>query len=208
LTPYLKGVMVILPGLFFLALSGCGAAKGGAVSPGPPPRSNVRMVERAFREALGEMELTGGRPGEVLCVVDGGHEAADLLRTVVVEELVGCGFTVVEGGKPVPELRCRVDTLSVTLSVDRSGNGSGRILRRCIAGIRAVYVDVDGSRRVYRAAGTVEDTFDSRYLDCVMDGEGYIVDNIGRRRFTTRFKPLAVGVVMTVFAWMLYSYRG
>ena len=71
-----------------------------------------------------------------------------------------------------------------------------------------MYVDVDGSRRVYKPVGAVEDTFDSRYVDCVTGGEDYIVDDIGRRRFTTRFKPLAIGVVMTVFAWTLYSYRG
>ena len=205
----LKGAAVILSGIICFWSSGCGMPnRGTRAGEDRLPVSHRSVEARVLKRAFESVALPPSNGSEIRCVVEDEGTARDLLRIIAVESLHAKGYTVVEKDDAVPMFRLSIDSLRVTLTRERNGSGKNGILRSAGARIGVVIEENDGSRRAYRVIGVFEDRFPA-YLMSMLDSEDQYVDDLSSRRdIYSLFKPVAVGVTMTVITWLLYSYRG
>ena len=205
----LKGRVFILSGLLCLGFIGCGIPNRGMKTvQAPIPPSNIQVEEKVIELALKDLGIPGGGGIEVLCVVGGENKASDMVRIIAPEILLRHGYRIVEKKVSVPELRFTVDTLHVTLTSEKSRQ-TGKITRRFAeARIGVVFLETNGTRHVYRGRGTFDDSFASYMLHSMECNDPYVIDFVSVDWLTSKFKPVVIGVTMTVLLWMLYSYRG
>ena len=204
----LKGCGIILSGLLTLGFLGCGsAALNMHTVRDELPLSNTRVAELVIGKALEDIGLPGGEGMEILCVVDGDTGARDIAQIIAREFLGRNGYSVVENNSSAPELRITVDSLCVTLISERSKQAGKRVARFARANITGIFLSTNGTRRVYRGTGTFDDSFTYKMVKALKRNEPYVSDRIEETKFSSKFKPLVIGAAITVFSWMLYSYR-
>jgi hypothetical protein len=209
LLSYLKGAVFILSGSVCLGFIGCGIPYRGIKSmEAPIPPSNIQVEEKVIALAINNLGIPEGHGNEVRCVAEGDDKAHDMVRIIAPEILLGYNYRILEKNSPIPELRFAVDTLYVTLTIERSKLTGKRIKRFAEAHISAIFLQTDGTRQVYRGTGTFDDSFASHMLQSVRSRDPYVIDLVSGNRLTEKFKPLVIGVALTVLAWTLYSYRG
>lgn len=205
----LKGRLVLLSGLVCLGLAGCGIKNPSIHSGhGQFPPTNVQVAEKVIEQALENMGIPEGHGLELLCVVEGDGIVSDMVRIVAPEVFLGKDYVIVEKNASVAELRLTVDSLQVTLASEQTVQMGKSIRRFAEARIGAVLLDTAGTRQVYRGKGTFEDSFASDMLQVVNDNDMFVNDLVSNNRLMSKFKPVVIGLVLTVFSWMLYSYRG
>ena len=200
---------VLFPGLLFLGFIGCSISNSGIKTiQAPIPPSNTQVEEKVIELALKDLGIPEGCGMEVLCVVEGDDKASEMVRFIAPEILLRYDYWVVEKKSSVPEIRFTVDTLHVTLTHNSSQLTKNKIRRFAEAHVRAVFFKTNGTRQVFIGKGTFDDRFAPYMLNSIKCDDPYVINFVSIERFTTKFKPVIIGVAMTVLAWMLYSYRG
>ena len=202
----LKGV-VVLSGFVCLHVAGCGIPNRGIHTIETPP-SHIQVEEIVIERALENLGLPAGHGMEIVCEVEGDDSAGDLLQLIAPEVLHRKKYLVVEKKSSVPVIIVSVDTLYVTLTKERSKRAGKLIKRIAGANICAVFLRPDDTRQVFIGRGTFEDSFVSYMLESVDSNDPYVNDLVSNDGLISGFKPVFIGIAMTVFAWMLYSYRG
>ena len=203
----LKGGVVLLSGFVCLYVAGCGIPNRG-IHTIETPLSHIQVEETVIERALENLGLPAGYGMEITCEVEGDDSAGDMLRLIAPEVLHRKNYLVVEKKSSAPVIKLSVDTLYVTLTKERSKQAGKLIKRIAGADIGAVILRPDGTRQVFIGRGTFEDSFDSYMLEFVDSNDPYVNDLVSKDGLISGFKPVFIGFAMTVFAWMLYSYRG
>lgn len=192
-----------------LLVFGCGAAGRNRFSgEDVVPVSHSRALEMAVARAFETMKLPRGG-NSAICVQTALNPAAPegLVETIATEMLLTYGYKPVTDTEGASVFKITADSLSVALtSVGRFHEEA--VDRTAEAVLMAEIIGSDGSRTVYRGTGSYEDRYKSQLLPKTGTGDPFLRDERTGGRFMTYFKPLVIGVTMTIFTWALYSYRG
>lgn len=205
----LRGGRTILLSMIVVGIAGCGGIlNNGIRPPSDLPPSNIQTAETVLLQALETSGIDGGNGSQVMYSVEGRGAEIDLLSAILPEFLLDAGYSVMEKGISLPEIRFHIDTLFVNLDVERVEH-SGKILKRYSeARIGAVIMEPSGMKRVYSGNGRYEDTVPFHLKETVCTDESFVNDFTDQTQLIKRIKPFVYGVIMTSMAWFFYSYRG
>jgi len=198
----------ILYGAFFwivVIVCGCGVKNDvSGFAAEPFPYSNRYGAERALAEAIAGIDLSFYRGYEVSVATEAAGEAGDIAVLVVQEALVEKGIRVV-GESAAVGVTVTVDSLAVV--VRRAENGK-RMLERVATASVTVVVAQNDTRRVFRGEGMLADTIPAGMAAGLDFGHDYAVNETEGNALVNWIKPFAVAAALTVYGWLLYSYRG
>ena len=206
---YPPGFLACLVSLLVASAAGCGViGNGGTASTSlMAPVSNAHAAKRALDDAAVKLGLSGMEGYPVTVEPSRTGDIDETAAALVRDYLVNAGVRVAGSDDGSVTISVRVDTLRVVL--DRGqGKYSGYIVRSASAAIVAEAEGPGAVRRVFRADGEWRDSFDPIYRRTIDTGLTYVEDRSETGSWKNRIKPALVAVTATVFAWMLYSYRG
>ncbi len=184
-------------------MSGCGWVKHGGPAVGEMPVSHAAVKEMVLRDALAKLSLPEHLEEGVVISVKSGGESGDLLRILAASMLKDRGFRVFTESQNAATLELELEKLSIVLT-DAGEKGPRLAARNAEAHIVATVSGEEG-RRVFTADGHYNDRYPVKLLAYTKDP--HVIDKLDEGRLFPLLKPLAIGTVLTVIAWMLYSYR-
>ena len=186
-------------------LSGCSWIKHSQEEvSGDLPPSHSWVKETVIKRAVESLTLPESIQDGVSIVVDGDNDIDTVLKLVVDSVLTDKGFTIQTQSNGDVRLIISLEKLSIVLTP--SGEESKMTQRNALARIVVTVTDKSG-RKVFRSEGVYEDNYES-HLVAFDSGDPHIDRMLRRGPVMRYFQPVVIGACMTVFAWMLYSFRG
>jgi hypothetical protein len=171
---------------------------------GDAPITHRQAAERAIFSALESMKVPGGASATVsLRIEDRGRACDPMLRLAAEDYLVRNGYRV-RAGEEVPCFTFRADTLSVTL--ERSGGiRNASAARSAETAVTAVFRPDASSWLGFGGHGSFRGTIPLWAVSSMGRDLEFVND---QSRLFGAVRPVFLGLLVTGFVWLLYSYRG